>query len=600
VPYRKLLVGALRHGVGSTSVDEIKQELSSRDIITKDIDGEPHSTISTVLAEENEMIKLVKGGRGQYKPLGRYYYGSEKDNLSHEQMAAINTVVTSRDLLTGIIGPAGSGKTKLMKAAINSIEANWRRVHVFAPTSEAARDVLRGAGFADANTLASLLANPKVQEKIRGHTIWVDESGMLATPELKQLCEIALKNRARIVLSGSTQQHHCVTRGDSLRILEKHSGITFARVNKIFRQRGLYKEAVTALSHGDVVGGFKRLEEMGAIKEVKHEQRYEQLAGDYMQAINEKKSVLAVSPTRAEAQKVNSLIRANLRHENKLQGKDREFMQQKNLSWTRAQRADASQYQIGHLIQFHQHCVNGFKSGQKVRVVGRQGGQVMVQSQWGKKAVLPLHQSERFNVYDVQGIALARGDKIRITQNGKTPDGKHRLNNGSVYQVKSFSVSGDIKLTNGWTLNKTYGNMAHGYSLTSNSSQGKTVDRVLIAESTRSLMAISREQFYVSVSRGRESVTIYTDDKDGLREAVTRSSQRMSAIELEQHGGRKKLIQQHAHIVNRVEYQHASGYQKGQCIIEKYGQVQSQEMNDGVQRDFETAADSDYVIEQEG
>jgi hypothetical protein len=42
----------------------------------------------------------------------------------------------------------------------------------------------------------------------------------------------------------------------------------------------------------------------------------------------------------------------------------------------------------------------------------------------------------------------------------------------------------------------------------------------------------SAEQFYVSVSRARDSVTVYTDDKARLAETIQSSSARMTAHEL--------------------------------------------------------------------
>ena len=83
-------------------------------------------------------------------------------------------------------------------------------------------------------------------------------------------------------------------------------------------------------------------------------------------------------------------------------------------------------------------------------------------------------------------LALAEGDKLRITQNGFTREtrrgllGKRqrRLNNGAVYEVEGFTKQGDIKLTNGFVVPKDYGGLAHGYVVTSHASQGKTVDSV--------------------------------------------------------------------------------------------------------------------------
>jgi hypothetical protein len=92
---------------------------------------------------------------------------------------------------------------------------------------------------------------------------------------------------------------------------------------------------------------------------------------------------------------------------------------------------------------------------------------------------------------------------------------------------------GIILLANGWVIGKSFGLVAHGYVTTSHASQGKTVDRVLIAMGRESLPAMSAEQFYVSVSRGRETATIYTDmEPDALRDAIQRSDARRSATEL--------------------------------------------------------------------
>ena len=62
--------------------------------------------------------------------------------------------------------------------------------------------------------------------------------------------------------------------------------------------------------------------------------------------------------------------------------------------------------------------------------------------------------------------------------------------------------------------------------------QGRTVDHVLVAQSELSSPASSQEGFYVAVSRGRKSATIYTDDRRGLLEDARKSQARPSATEL--------------------------------------------------------------------
>jgi hypothetical protein len=109
---------------------------------------------------------------------------------------------------------------------------------------------------------------------------------------------------------------------------------------------------------------------------------------------------------------------------------------------------------------------------------------------------------------------------------------KRRLNNGDLKQVKSFTKEGHVKLTNGWVMPGDYGNLTHGYCVTSYASQSKGVDCVFVAESSESFRAADREQFYVSASRFKEALAIYTDNKYALLEEVKKTSHRPSATDL--------------------------------------------------------------------
>lgn len=239
---------------------------------------------------------------------------------------------------------------------------------------------------------------------------------------------------------------------------------------------------------------------------------------------------MVISPTHAEGERVTREIRAKLKTAKKLGADEREFVQLKNLQWTQAQRADARNYQAGRVVQFHQNLA-GFRRGDRVMVKARDASGVMVERQNAETALLPLNQAAYFQIYESRQIALAAGDMIRITQNGFTND-KHRLNNGDLKQVAGFTKDGDIKLANGWVILKNYGNLTHGYCLTSYSSQSKGVDCVFVAESSESFRAADREQFYVSASRFKESLTIYTDDKRELLAAIRKSSHRPAALDL--------------------------------------------------------------------
>jgi len=101
---------------------------------------------------------------------------------------------------------------------------------------------------------------------------------------------------------------------------------------------------------------------------------------------------------------------------------------------------------------------------------------------------------------------------------------------GELVEVKAIT-SGEIHLTDGRAIPPGYNTFTHGYALTSHAAQGKTVDAVFLVATARSLPAVHREQFYVSVSRGRDECRVFTDDKELLRRHVTRSSTRLAAVE---------------------------------------------------------------------
>jgi ATP-dependent exoDNAse (exonuclease V) alpha subunit len=320
---------------------------------------------------------------------------------------------------------------------------------------------------------------------------------------------------ARILLTGDRFQHGSIERGAALRLLEEEAGIVPATVKEIRRQQGEYKAAVKALSAGRVAEAFSMLDRMGWIREIPDDERYMALAADYVGTVQDGKTALVVSPTHYEGSNCTREIRHMLNERGILKGEEREFETLVNAQFTEAEKTYLGNYHEGDLIQFHQNA-KGFVKGQRLNV-GEQK--------------LPLDQSHRYTVFRRGVLNLATGDVIRITHNGRTADGKHRLDNGAVFTVKDFDNDGNIVLANGWTVARDFGHLTHGYVVTSYGSQGRTVDRVFIGQGSDSYGASSKEQFYVSCSRGRKSATIYSDDKAALLDAVLQSDERLTATE---------------------------------------------------------------------
>lgn len=527
----RILAEAMRYGIGNTTPQSIKSEFEKRALIGRLVGEEHLCTTMEVLAEEVALINFARAGRNSAMPLG----GRGKMNLgamlSDEQRAAVKHILTTRDQVIALRGGAGVGKTTLMKEAVAAIEAKGVKVFAFAPSASASRETLRESGFEGAETVAHLLTNAKLQKQVQGQVIWVDEAGLLGVRDMWRIMEIA-GNGTRVILTGDTAQHAPVARGDAFRLLQQHAGLRVAEVTQIRRQElEDYKLAIEALSKGDLRTGFRRLDKLGAFVEIADEaERYRQLASDFLALSYRGDVPLVVSPTHAESAKVTDAIRGAKRDAKSL-GPERQFIQFHNLQWEEAARALPENYSPGLVVQYHQNA-KGVKRGEILRVLGHDAsGSVQVEGEGGKASLLSMKDAQKFQVFEQRQIALGKGDRIRITRNGESADGK-RLNNGNVFSVEKFDKKGRIVLNTGAVLDKDHGHFAYGYCQTSHSSQSKSVRHVLVAQSESSFVASSREQFYVSCSRGKETIHIYTDNRRGLQEAVGNSSTRMAGVEL--------------------------------------------------------------------
>jgi ATP-dependent exoDNAse (exonuclease V) alpha subunit len=390
---------------------------------------------------------------------------------------------------------------------------------------KASREVLREkAGFADADTVAMFLTNRKMQESARGGVILVDEASLLGTRDMHSLFEAAEGLSARVILVGDKRQHRSVSAGEPLKLLEDRAGLPAAEVTEIVRQQGDYQKAAKALSEGRVEAAFAEFDKLGWIKELKPEESYKQLASAYLAAVAEKKkngtakSALVVSPTHAEGNKITDAIRDGLKANGKL-GKERTVQAWVPTHLTAAEKADLTQYEPGYLVQFQQNA-KGYKKGTRMVV--------------NDEVSPPMEVANRFEVYRPLELALAVGDRVRITAGGKTKDGKHRLDNGALLTVEGFNKRGDIIVDHGWVIDRDFGHLTHGYVLTSHASQGDSVSKVFAAISSESLPATNQRTAYVALTRGEEQAVVFTDDRKALLKAMSRPDEPMSATDLSQ------------------------------------------------------------------
>ena len=423
------------------------------------------------------------------------------------------------------MGNAGTGKTRSVREAFDGIRCP---VEMLAPSAEASRGVLRsadGGGFSKADTVASFLLSEGRQQAVKNGVIWVDEAGLLAIRDLAKLTDVARQQHAKIVLMGDNKQHASPSRsGNMFAVLQDYAGIVPGRLQEIWRQKHQgYKAVVADIAGGRRVQAFDRLDALGWVKRVDGNAP---LVDDYMAGLKAGKSQIIVAPTHAHGDAITAEIRTRLKAAGQLGAEDHAVRQLVNLNWTAAERDDRERYDGSETLVFHRNS-GTFKAGQMVKVADFQPGDA-----W--------KSADHFAVYREGTLPVAAGDAIRITANGKTADG-HKLNNGAVYRVKGFDKHGGLVLDNDWTVPPAFGRLAHAYTSTSFSAQGKTVDRVLLALGSESRPAINAETFYVGVSRGREACRVFSDlPAEELKQAIGRTDPRKSATELMKPKPKKK------------------------------------------------------------
>lgn len=542
---RKLVTEALKRGVGAVTLDSVKSELAARPLVRGTVKGRELVTTPDMLSAEGRLLAFARQGRGRYRPLGDPGRPVSRDWLNAGQRKAIRHVLASRDRVTLIRGAAGTGKTTLEQELGEALEAAGRTVVALAPTTPAAGVLRTEAGFAHADTVARFLVDTAMQEHAAGGVVLVDEASLLGTRDMNRLFDTAAAVDARVVLVGDRRQHQAVAAGEPLALLEDKAGLPVAEVTEILRQSGDYKKATAALSEGRVEEAFGELDRLGWVLEVPDGERERALAAEYLKATaarkanGDPKTAIVVSPTHAEGGRITRAVRDALKAEGRLTA-ERVVPTWVPARLTDPEKADPVNYAPGDLLRFHQNAP-GHANGSR-RVLG-------------EGEAPPVGFADRFEVFRPGALAVAVGDRLRVTARGTTRDGNHKLANGALLTVQGFTRGGDLVVDHGWVVARDFGHLAHGYVVTSHASQGRTVNTVLVGEAGESLAAADRRQFYVSVSRGTDRTLVFTDDKKELLKAVSRAGEAASATAVATAGRKPPLrprLRKHVAFINRI------------------------------------------------
>ena len=491
-----------------------------------------------VLLREWEIVQTARDGVAACHPL---VTNPRPVNaaLDDEQRNALEALLSSTDTVSVFRGGAGTGKSFVLRELAEQLQQAGRPVVVLAPQRQQVVDMEK-SGLPSPTTIANFLLKRELADRA---VIVVDEAGQIGGRQMLELLRLARDRNARVILSGDTRQHGAVEASDALLAIERHSGVKPVELHKIRRQdpalaRDLeerrqirqYRKAVESAAAGKVAESFERLDKLGAVVACGLGDQADKLADEYLRLAEQNASAVVVSQTWAEVHRVNSRVRDALKAKGLLGSSDAAIQVLDRLDLTNAQKRDERFYPKDAVVVFNQK-IREAEPGAKGQAGGhRQGGRAG-RGRTGDSSPSRTKCSTGFqsaSLRELCDLDLATACTSRPIANLLPAVASPMAN---CVRESRFARMAAIELTDGRVLDSSFREFLPGYAVTSYGSQGKTVDYVLFSDSTIKA-ATNAQQWYVTISRGRRGIRIFTPDKEQLRENVTRSGHRPLAMEL--------------------------------------------------------------------
>lgn len=538
---------ALAHGTGRILLNDVQTDIERRLTSGELLASADGRRLTTQAAQEMEQELLGIERRGRevlvaaiWEPQqGRLFdalsTGSTSGpsfsvHLTDGQRRAAELVLSTRNRIVGVQGLAGTGKTAMLRTVSENLHGGFKAIGL-APSAAAARE-LSVAGF-EAMTIAGFLASGRALDERT--LVVVDEAGMVSLRDMHALMTVVEEAGARAVLVGDTGQLKAVEAGAPFRQLQEQ-GMAVVRMADILRQQNeKLRAAVVDAAEGKVEQSLRKL--AATVAEVPHAtERYERIARDYASRLPEERlQTLAVAGTNRARQAINERIRERLG----LAGTGATVTVLERRDLTRAQVQSSLSYAPGDIVEVLRHYESiGLRRGDTAEVVEAAPGCIMLRRrdgqlvQWRPTAMphVAVHQAEQREV--------AVGDRIRFTAN----DYGLGVVNGQTGTVKFIDLTArELKVDVGSERMLTLDmnqllRVDHAYCTTVHAAQGQTCDRVLVDADVSGAMA-NQSLYYVAISRARQGVTLYTDDKEFLPRVMSRLDVKQAALDLDKPRG---------------------------------------------------------------
>lgn len=518
----------------------------------------PKSTFET----EKAILRHIAQGKDSVTPLMMSVPERYLTGLTAGQQAAICMVLKSTDRFTAVQGYAGVGKTtqfKAMLAAMETLPKNQRpEVIGLAPTHRAVEE-MKHVGVR-AQTLASFIWEDK-QARIDGEQLdysntlfLIDEASMIGNRAMSEAYQAISAGSGRAITCGDDAQLRAIEQGQPFRLMQQRSAVETAVMKEIVRQTPQLRDMVYAMIEGHHAIALEKAEnvspdvvprEAGAFVPAAS---VEQINPDEEQAKALREAELPASVTEAIAAdfvgrtalaREDTLIVAHLNTDRQIINR----MIQHHL-YSMGVIEDASLLTVLQPVNLRHNELRTLRawkehSGETALInreywtiisTDRKNGLVTLVGYDGREKVIsPFENStEDVQIFKPHVISVCKGDKMRFTRS----DAERGYTGNSFWYIeqkvgRSLTLrSQDDQLTRCLDLNDPADmHIDLGYAVTAYGAQGASSRFVITLEGSagaRKRMA-TKESGYVTLSRSKDHVQVYTDDRAGWLKELSKN-----------------------------------------------------------------------------
>lgn len=504
---------------------------------------------------ETKLLRIEAEGRGALSPMATPLAAAKAVasasaqgeragfGWNADQRTATEQLLTSGNRITALQGYAGTAKTTTVLATFaREAEAQGVPVVALAPTASAAM-VLGEALGARSDTVARHLLSPERASPGQPATWIVDEASLLSARDTARLFDLAEKQNARIILVGDVKQLGSVEAGAAFAQLQG-AGMETAKLGEIVRQtNAATKDAVLASIKGDAKKALAALDRGGGriVENADRAERFTAIAEQYAKLGKASRArTLVIEPSREGRDTLTADIRAALAKSGALTGPAVTMQSLANKGLTRAEARDPLSYDRGDVVRFtRDYADKGVARGEAYRIesIDPAKAAIALKSEDGREVDWRLRQWGAGNsqTFAPQSLELKTGDSIRFTRNDREV-GRINGARGEVTSIDQQARTAEIRNPRGQTQTLSLDaardqHIAHAYVETAFAAQGRTADHVMIHADSKATNLMDQKSFYVSISRAKESVAIYTNDRGKLVSAINeRAGQVQTAI----------------------------------------------------------------------